>query len=394
MTARHILNRFHIRWFNRSPSGERHDARFRRGTKLFRTRLMGLSTLLCLFVWGAQAAEYRIETVSDGLRWPWSVAQLPDGGFLITEREGRLLHLDDSGERTVLEGTPDTLFAGQGGYFDVLLHPNFAENGLFFLSYADGIESDNGVAVFRGRLRDGVITEGRQIFKASPQKITPQHYGGRMLFLNENTILLTSGEGFEQREEAQNRNSQLGKVLRFDVDGNPAGITAPDGRSTSYVYTLGHRNPQGLVRHPESNDIYLHEHGPRGGDELNRLIPGQNYGWPVVTHGVDYSGAYVSPFKRAEGMADPLWTWVPSIAPSGLAWYDGPHFPEWRNSLLVGALVDKEVRRLTMEGSQVQSEEPLFSELDERIRDVRVLDGFIYLLTDSEDGRLLRVMPR
>ncbi|MDP5071750.1 MAG: PQQ-dependent sugar dehydrogenase [Congregibacter sp.] len=337
------------------------------------------------------AEEYRLFTVADNLRWPWSVARLPTDGFLITEREGRLIHLDSAGQRHVLEGTPDTLFAGQGGYFDIVLHPNFAENQLIYLSYAEGIESANGTAIFRARFKNGQLLGGRRILRVDPDKSTPQHYGARMVFLEDETLLITTGDGFEHREKAQSMRSELGKVLRIDDNGSPAGLMGDEGEPLR-IWTLGHRNPQGLTVDLNTNAIYLHEHGPKGGDELNRLEGGNNYGWPAVTHGVDYSGAYVSPFKRAPGFEDPLWTWVPSIAPSGMAWYAGDAFPTWRDSLFIGALVNQEVRRLEMRNGKVIKEEALFKELESRIRDVRVFGDDIYLLTDSEQGSLIQVL--
>lgn len=332
--------------------------------------------------------------VADELRWPWSIARLPDGSFLVTEREGRLLRVNPDGSRRVLAGTPQTLFAGQGGFFDIVLHPEFEENKIIYLSYAEGTETANGVAVFRARLDEGVLLHGEQLLRIDPDKSTPQHYGGRMLFVAGGNLLLSTGDGFEMREEAQSRYSELGKILRVDDDGNPAGTKDSTGKEVSRLWTLGHRNPQGMVQIPHNGMVLSHEHGPKGGDELNLLIPGANYGWPAVTHGVDYSGAYVSPFKRAQGMEDPLWIWTPSIAPSGMAWYSGNRFPEWRNSLLIGALVNREVRRLQLYEGAIVNEEALFSELGERIRDVRVYDEDIYLLTDGEQGQLIHVQTR
>ncbi|EED31796.1 soluble aldose sugar dehydrogenase YliI [gamma proteobacterium NOR5-3] len=349
-------------------------------------------TLLCL---GAQIGsaqdDYRLLTVADNLRWPWSIARLPDNSFLITEREGRLIHLDKNANRHVLQGTPATVFAGQGGYFDVVLHPKFAKNRLIYLSYAEGVENANGTAVFRAKFEDGRLSEGQRILRVEPNKTTPQHYGARMLFLEDETLLLTTGDGFEHREQAQNLSSELGKVLRINDDGSPAGLLDAEGEP-SRIWTMGHRNPQGLAVDPGTGSIYLHEHGPRGGDELNLIEGGANYGWPAVTHGVDYSGAYVSPFKSAPGFKDPLWTWVPSIAPSGMAWYAGNNFPAWHGSLFIGALVDQEVRRLEMRKGKVVREEALFGELDSRIRDIRVFGDDIYLLTDSEQGALIQVV--
>lgn len=348
--------------------------------------------LLTHSLFGYGQERYQLYTRADDLRWPWSIAALPSGEFLITEREGRLVLLRTDGSRMVLTGTPDTYFAGQGGYFDVVLSPAFANDKTLFLSYAAGDSNANATAVFKATLEDEALVEGNTILQVKRTKDTPHHYGGRLLAIDGETLLLTTGEGFEYREEAQSLASELGKVLRFDFDGNPRGVRRT-GKPESTIWTYGHRNPQGLTVNPRTGQIYLHEHGPRGGDEVNVLLAGSNYGWPAVTHGVDYSGAYVSPFRSAPGMVDPIWTWVPSIAPSGMAWYAGDDFPEWKDSLLIGALVDREVRRLKIADAEVVEEETLFAELDQRIRDVRVFDDRIFLLTDGEQGSLIEVRP-
>ncbi len=336
------------------------------------------------------AAQSLVPRVSD-LRWPWSVALLPDGRFLITEREGRLLITHRDGTRAVLEGTPPTLFAGQGGYFDVILDTDFAQNQFIYLSYAEGTPDENGLAVYRARLRNDRLEEARQILRVAQDKTTPQHYGGRLLMLDDH-LLITSGDGFEHREDAQDPDSELGKVLRVDRDGYPAGMPGPKGEALR-VWTRGHRNPQGLTVDHARGVVYLHEHGPRGGDEVNVLTEGGNYGWPLATYGVNYSGAYVSPFKSVPGAIDPLWNWTPSIAPSGLAYYSGSEIPGWRGSLLVGALVDREVRRLQLEDGVIIAEEALFSDLNARIRDVRVFGERVFVLTDGESATLYEVVP-
>ncbi|MEK9822222.1 MAG: PQQ-dependent sugar dehydrogenase, partial [Gammaproteobacteria bacterium] len=232
------------------------------------------------------------------------------------------------------------------------------------------------------------------IYSAAPTKDTPQHYGGKILFLPDGTMMVTTGDGFEYREAPQDTSSHLGKVIRMNRDGTaPADNPFVNGGGDPLVYSYGHRNPQGLALHPGTGEVYLHEHGPKGGDEVNLIKAGANYGWPAVTWGENYSGAYVSPLKQYPGITDPLHVWTPSIAPSGLAVYSGPVFPEWEGDLLVGALVDREVRRLVIENGKITQEESLFSELGERIRDVRVSPtGNIYLLTDSDAGSVLRVV--
>ena len=341
-------------------------------------------------VQAGQAADYRLETWADGLDLPWSIAFLPGGSALVTELGGRLLPVDSVGRAgSPIENVPPVYFAGQGGLFDVLLHPDFAENRVIFLSYAEGGRKDNGTAVARARLGAGELEDVEVIFSNFTRKDTPVHYGGRLAFLPDGSLLLTTGDGFDYREAAQDVGSGLGKVLRMQQDGSAAPGNPFPG--SPYVYSYGHRNPQGLAV-GRDGVIWLHEHGPLGGDEVNRIEAGANYGWPAITHGLDYSGAKVSPYTEWEGMAQPLYHWEPSIAPSGLALYEGSLFPEWSGDLLIGALVDREVRRLDLEDGRVKGEEVLFEELQARVRDVRVgPDGALYILTPD---KIMRVAPR
>jgi glucose/arabinose dehydrogenase len=274
------------------------------------------------------------------------------------------------------------------GLFDVVLHPEFSRNQLVYLSFAEGRRKNNGIAVARGRLSGNILEKVEIIFRNFSRKGTAMHYGGRMLFLDDGTLLLTSGDGFDYRESAQDVSSGLGKVIRMDDDGSPSSDNPfPD---SPYIYSYGLRNPQGLAA-GSSGVVWLHEHGPQGGDELNRVDAGVNFGWPAITFGVDYSGAVISPYTAHEGMAQPEHYWVPSIAPSGLTVYEGDLFPAWKGDLFLGALVDREVRRLDLSGGKVIAEESLFSELDARIRDVRTgPDGALYVLTPD---RIIRVVP-
>lgn len=343
------------------------------------------------------SAEYQLETVAEGLDFPWSIAFLPGGDYLVSMRSGELRRISADGQvGEPLTGTPETYVAGQGGYFDIVLDPEFEKNREVYLSYAGGTPKANGTTITRARLTDNGFTEARVIFRVEPTKDTPQHYGGKMLFLPDNTLLLTTGDGFDFREAAQDTFSQLGKIIRINRDGSvPDDNPFADGKEGDpKVYSFGHRNPQGLVLDSNTGAIYMHEHGPKGGDELNRIEPGKNYGRPAVTHGINYSGAYVSPLKEAPGVTPPLHHWTPSIAPSGMAFYDGDAFPDWRGDLFLGALVDREVRRLDLEAGSITDEEALFSELGERMREVRVgPDGLLYILTDSDEGKVIRVLP-
>jgi glucose/arabinose dehydrogenase len=350
------------------------------------------SLALLLLVSSCHAdVPYTLQTVATGLDKPWSLAFLPEGGYLVTELGGNLRQVSTGGEISEpLAGVPAVYFAGQGGLFDVVLHPGFASNRLVYLSYAEGVPKDNGTAIARGRLADGALQDVEVIFRMQTRKDTPVHYGGRMAFLADGTLLLTSGDGFNYREAAQDVQSQLGKLLRMTDDGQPAaGNPFPEA---PYVYSYGHRNPQGLAV-SLGGTIWLHEHGPKGGDEVNRIVAGANYGWPAITFGLDYSGQIISPHTAWTGMEQPEHYWVPSIAPSGLAVYEGEMFPEWQGDLFIGALVNQDVRRLDVTGGETGSEEKLFSELKARIRDVRVgPDGAIYILTNGMPGELVRVI--
>ncbi|MFT4677474.1 MAG: glucose/arabinose dehydrogenase [Candidatus Azotimanducaceae bacterium] len=355
-------------------------------------KLISLFALLLICL--PASADYSIETVAEGFDHPWSISFLPDGGYLVTTRPGEVYRVTSDGDKgKPLTGTPSAYVAGQGGYFDIILDPDFAINQMVYLSYAGGTPEANGTYVMRAMLGEQGFEKSEVIFSATPTKDTAAHYGGKLAFLPDGTLLVTTGDGFEYREAAQNKNSQLGKLIRINSDGSvPADNPFVNGGGDPKVYSYGHRNPQGLVVDTATGDIYVHEHGPKGGDELNLIAPAANYGWPAVTYGDNYSGAYVSPLKTYSGITEPLHYWVPSIAPSGLAYYDGQVFPQWQGDLFVGALVDKDVRRLDMENGKVVSEEALFSEIAERIRDVRAgPDGNLYLLTDSATGKILRI---
>ncbi len=354
-----------------------------------------LGALVVLLAATAQAEEYSLEDIADGLDRPWSVAFLPNGDYLVTERSGQLLRI--SGDSvTEIGGVPDTYVAGQGGFFDIVLAPDFESSGVVYLSYAAGGKRSNGTAVYRATLKGDALVGGAVIFRAEPDKNTAHHYGGRMAFMPDGTLLIVTGEGYSFKDEAQSTDNHFGKVIRINADGSvpPNNPYATQGGPAAKVWSYGHRNPQGLAIDPATDLVWLHEHGPRGGDEVNLVEPGLNYGWPAITYGIDYSGAKITPYTQLDGMEQPLKYWDPSIAPSGLAIYRGNAFPGWQGDLFVGGLKSRDVRRLTVEGTAITGEEILFTDLGERIRDVRVgPDGNLYLLTDSGNGRLIRVSP-
>ena len=341
----------------------------------------------------ANADFYRIEILADGLSHPWSIDFLPDGDYLVAMKSGEVRRISESGKvEEIIDGGPDTYFDSQGGYFDILLDPGFVDNAIVYLCYAAGSAKANATTVMKAKLLNNSFQETEIIYTVAPAKDTPDHYGGKMHFLADNTLLITTGDGFEYRESAQDTYNHLGKTIRINSDGTAA-VDNPfiNGGGDPRVYSYGHRNPQGLDVAPDGT-IYLHEHGPKGGDEINKIEPGANYGWPAVTYGDNYSGAYVSPLKKYPGTRQPEFYWTPSIAPSGFVIYSGDMFPEWQGNFLVGALVSKEVRRLVIEEGRVTEAQALFSELAEPVRDIREApNGELYILTDGEGGKLIRV---
>ena len=356
-----------------------------------------LALALLLVASGIADAAPRVEVVASGLEFPWSIAFLPGGDMLVTERGGRLRIIRDG---TLLQepvaGVPDAFVTGQGGLFDVVLDPAFADNRIIYLSLACGTAARNATRVVRALFDGNGLSEQTVLFTATPWKKGASHYGARMAFLPDGTLLVTVGEGFDYRESAQRLDTHLGKVVRIGTDGTaPADNPFRDTPGAlPEIYSLGHRNPQAILVSPGDGSVFLHEHGPRGGDELNLVEPGRNYGWPVATHGRDYAGARISPFEAYPGMTDPLLHWTPSIAPAGMTLYDGALFPEWRGDLFVAALAERSLRRLDLENGAVVEQEVLFTDLGERLRDVRTgPDGALYVLTDSPDGRVLRIVP-
>ncbi len=347
----------------------------------------------------ADPARFRIDTIATGLDHPWSLAFLPDGAMLVTERNNGLRLIRDGklvGER--LEGLPQAFEEGQGGYFDVVLDPAFAANGFIYIAYAEGTGAANHTAVVRAKFDGAALSEITTILKNTPDKDTGAHFGGRLLFLPDATLLLTTGDGFQYREKAQDKASGLGKILRFDTSGKPAADNpfVGDEGAQPLVYSYGHRNQQGLAIDPVTGVVYQTEHGALSGDELNLIKPGLNYGWPVATYSVDYSGSEISPYTQRDGMEPPLAVWKPErFAPSGLAVYRGALFPDWDGDILAGGLAEMRVDRIDLDADgKVLGRQALFADLRERIRDVRVgPDGAIYLLTDTDDGKLLKVTP-
>jgi glucose/arabinose dehydrogenase len=341
-------------------------------------------------------ARYQVEIVAEGLATPWDMAFLPDGSALVSERNGGVKWLRN-GSLSDVEGGPEDVFAeGQAGLFDLALSPDFATNGHVYLSYASGTAEANTPALYRARFDNGALMDGETLFRAEPMRSTNAHYGARLAFLPDGTLLMTAGEGFAYREQAQIRTNHLGALLRLNPDGGAPADNPffEEGGLAAYVYSYGHRNMQGIALDDATGAIWTHEHGPRGGDELNRIVPGDNYGWPIATMGMDYNGARISPFFDHDGFHAPEWVWTPSIAPSGMALYDGDLFDEWQGDLLVSALAGQALHRLDVENGVVVGEERLLSERGQRIRQVlNGPDGAIWLLAESPEGQILRLTP-
>lgn len=332
--------------------------------------------------------------VADDLSIPWGLAFLPDGRMLVTERRGRMNIIDPaSGQSIRLEGLPPIADGGQGGLLDVALHPDYAQNGWIYFSYSTQVRRKRTTRVARAKLTGNSLTGLEVLFTAEPYFGTRHHFGSRLVLDGRGYLFITVGDR-RNRHEAQALTGHMGKVIRLHDDGrvpdsNPfAGQTG----ARAEIYSYGHRNPQGLALHPETSELWEHEHGPRGGDEVNVIYPGRNYGWPVITYGKEYIGGRIGEGTHKAGMEQPVKYYVPSIAPSGMAFYTGERFPGWRGNLFIGAMVLEHLNRLVLDGQRVVDEERLLTELEFRVRNVvQGPDGLLYLLVDK--GMILRLSP-
>ncbi|MDP9139762.1 MAG: PQQ-dependent sugar dehydrogenase [Pseudomonadota bacterium] len=337
-----------------------------------------------------------VTTVAQGLEHPWSLAFLPDGRMLVTERPGRMRLVSATGVLSPpLKNVPEVVARGQGGLLDVVPAPDFAKSQHIYISYSEPRVNGNGTAVARARLTPSALEDLEVIFRQKPDIRSAQHFGSRLAFAADGTLYVTLGDRGSQRDSAQTLDNDLGKVVRIQADGSiPADNPDAAGkRGRPEIWSYGHRNPQGAAVHPQTGKLWLHEHGPKGGDEVNIPIAGRNYGWPVITYGREYSGMEVGDgISKAAGLEQPVHYWVPSIAPSGMAFYTADRFPAWRGNLFVGSLKFGQLVRLELDGDKVTHEERLLDGINRRIRDVRLgPDGYLYLLTDAEDGAILRV---
>jgi glucose/arabinose dehydrogenase len=343
-----------------------------------------------------EASRVIVEDFARGLDFPWGIAFLPEGEALVTEKGGalRVITMDGAPTDPVLD-VPKVVDAGQGGLMDVAVDPNFAENKFIYLTYAEADGKLTRTAVMRARFEGQSLSETKVIFRQEPALEGEHHFGSRLAFDRSGALIVTLGERY-RRELAQDQSNTLGKVVRIDREGRPAkGNPSPQSPGARrFIYTYGHRNVQGVAIDPASGDAFVVEHGPRGGDEINVLKAGANYGWPLTTYGIDYTGLKISDVAEAPGIEGPLYYWNPSIAPSGMDFYVGDAFPEWRGDLLVTALAGMALHRLTLKDGKIVNEEKLLTDVGERLRAVRVgPDGFVYVLTDSPEGRILRLKP-
>jgi len=360
----------------------------------------GLTMVLALPAASAESLtedeRFTLTPISDELENPWGLAFLPDGRLLVTERPGRLRLVATDGRLSEpLANVPDVYARGQGGLLDVAVDPEFATNNTIYLSYSEPGDGGAGTAVARARLSDDGLADVTVIFRQQPKVESRRHFGSRLVFAPDSTLFVTLGDR-GQGDPAQDLQSHIGKVVRIGRDGGVPADNPFVGRTDALpeIWSYGHRNVQGATLDPATGELWTVEHGARGGDEINRPEAGKNYGWPVITYGVDYSGARIGEGTSKPGMEQPVHYWDPSIAPSGMTFYTGDAFPDWRGDLFVGSLKFGYLARLDVEGGRIVREERLVEDLDERVRDVRQgPDGNLYLLIDEDDSRILRLAP-
>jgi len=366
------------------------------------TSTLRLAVLLALALASAARAEVlKPVTVASGLAQPWGLAFLPDGRMLVTEKRGTLRIVSKNGDvGAPLAGVPAVDARGQGGLLDVALDPKFGANRLVYLSYSEpGEGRTNSTAVARGRLEAGGaaprLADVQVIFRQQPKFASALHFGSRLVFDRDGRLFVTLGDRFSRMQDAQSLDTHHGKVVRIEADGGvpPDNPFVKTPGALPEIWSLGHRNLQGAALHPQTGALWTHEHGPQGGDEVNLTLAGRNYGWPVITYGANYgTGTKIGEGTAKPGMEQPLKMWVPSIAPSGMAFATSDRYPDWKGNLFVGALRGQLLARLELDANKVVGEQRLLEGELGRIRDVvEGPDGWLYLLTDSDDGRIVRL---
>ena len=338
---------------------------------------------------------FTVETVAEGIMNPWGMVFLPDGSILVSDKEGALIKIKN-GEKTVIANAPKVYVRGQGGLLDLELHPNYKENGWLYISYAseEGAEKGGHTAIMRAKLKGNALVENQVLYKAGPNTTKGQHFGSRLEFDNKGYLYFTIGERGERDINPQDIQRDGGKIYRIMDNGaipkdNP--FVGVSGAKTA-IYTYGNRNPQGLIFHPVRKEMWEHEHGPKGGDELNIVKKGANYGWPVITYGINYSGTPITDKTSMPKMEQPIHYWVPSIAPSGMAFVNSAKYPNWNGNLLVGSLSFQYLERLVLEGTKVVYREKLLADLG-RVRNVRQApDGYIYVAIEGKG--IVKLVPK
>jgi glucose/arabinose dehydrogenase len=346
----------------------------------------------------AGALDARVTVVAKGLEHPWGIALLPDGGMLVTERAGRLRRVDRNGNVSApLAGVPQVQAGGQAGLLDLTLSPTFEKDRLVYFSFSEPGDGGAGTAIARGRLAERGLEETTVLWRQQPKVRSTHHWGSRIVFRGDGTMFVTVGDRLSHRDRAQDLTTTIGKIVRLNADGSVPKDNPFVGRDRALpeIWSYGHRNVQAAAIDPQGRELWTVEHGARGGDELNNPQPGRNYGWPVITYGRDYSGLRIGEGTSKAGMEQPVYYWDPVIAPSGATFYTGTAFPGWKGNLLVGSLRPGGLVRLVIEGNRVVKEERYRDgELDARVRDVvQAGDGSIYLVTDEDDGKVLRLSP-
>ncbi len=342
-----------------------------------------------------ETLNYTTEVVVSDINIPWGFTFLPDGSMLITEKHGELIHFKD-GVKTTISGLPEIYVRGQGGLLDIVLHPNYEKNGWIYITYVspEGEDSGGNTAIMRAKLEDNTLKEKQLLYKASPNTRRGQHFGSRIAFDNNGYLFFSIGERGQRDVNPQNITRDCGKIYRLHDDGripedNPF-VNTPNAKTA--IYSYGHRNPQGMTKHPETGAIWVHEHGPRGGDEINIPEKGKNYGWPVISYGINYDGTSFTDLTEKEGMEQPFFHWTPSIAPSGMTFVSSNIYPSWKGNLLVGSLKFEYLERLVIEDNAVIKREKLL-EGTGRIRHVvQGYDGYIYVAVENKG--IIKIIPK
>lgn len=356
------------------------------------------STKVTTNIFKTRSVTIRLDTVITGLKSPWGMAFLPNGEILVTDKSGSMYRVNKNREKSLIEGLPEVVAEGQGGLMDVILHPQFHKNNIIYISYSLGKKTDKGVlattAIAKAKLVGNKLTGVKNIFIAEPYSKTRHHYGCRMQFSKDGYLYFSIGERGNEKENPQSLRNDLGKMHRIKEDGSIPGdnpfVHSPGARPS--IYSYGHRNPQGAIIHPKTGVLWTHEHGPRGGDEINIVEKGKNYGWPVVSYGINYNGTILTNKSTMEGIEQPIHYWIPSIAPSGMAFVIGKRYKGWKGNLLVGSLRFRYLNLCRLKGNKVTSEEILFENIG-RVRDVRMApDGFIYMSIE-DPGIVYKLVP-